>query len=306
MYVSRLFADSSSVSFLEMLSKGDANLVLSVQEKISYLQPKMLGKQDAKEVVNEHKVLYFNDKYLFYNEKTPNNLTLYDIPNYRVDLIDNAKLANIFPADSSDFFDVSLYNIVALSVNPHCIVSSICNQVKNKNGSINVADSCMTLSYGNYTYVIFLDKKRINQVDIIKNSNGELFMRAMLVYGNGILPISATVDYFYKNEIAIQKTYSFLLKSENIPDDAAKCFDIKAVGIYKFVDMRFDPAKNYSYENGIPTLKEANHIENIMKIQDVSSILVNERNNKLNTGIQSKLLLNVQKFLKEQFSTEIK
>ena len=80
-----------------------------------------------------------------------------------------------------------------------------------------------------------------------------------------------------------------------------ECFNVKELGIYKFVDMRFNPAKIYSYENGIPTKEDAKYLENIMKIPDISSTLINERNSKLNTGSQSKLLYNTKRIIGEIF-----
>lgn len=293
-----LFAFPDDLNFIGDFEK--TNIALKVKEEILYLQPELLGTKESKEIVNEHCVLYSDGKYIFYNPKTPNNLTLYKIPEYRVDLIDDVRLANIFPADYSDFFDLSLYNIIALTIEPHDILTNVYKHVQKKD-NINATNSCITFSYGEYTYVVYSDKKKINQFDIIKNSTGELFIRATFLPKNNTIPFKVKVDYFYKNKSVIQKTYTFVFSSENVPNNISECFNVNELGIYKFVDMRFNPAKNYSYENGIPTKEDAKYLENIMKIPDISSTLINERNSKLNTGSQSKLLYNTKRIIGKIF-----
>ena len=49
------------------------------------------------------------------------------------------------------------------------------------------------------------------------------------------------------------------------------------------------------------TKEDAKYLENIMKIPDKSSTLINERNSKLNTGSQSKLLYNTKRIIGEIF-----
>ena len=293
-----LFAFPDDLNFIGDFEK--TNIALKVKEEILYLQPELLDAKESKEIVNEHCVLYSDGKYIFYNPKTPNNLTLYKIPEYRVDLIDDIRLANIFPADFSDFFDLSLYNIIALTIEPHDILTNVYKHIQNKD-SINVTNSCITFSYGEYTYVIYSDKKKINKFDIIKNSTGELFIRATFLPENNTMPFKIKVDYFYKNKSVIQKTYTFVFSSKNVPNNIYECFNLKELGIYKFVDMRFNPAKIYSYENGIPAKEDAKYLENIMKIPDMSSTLINERNSKLNVGSQSKLLYNAKRIIGEKF-----
>ena len=96
-----ILAVSGELDFIGTFEK--VNFALKVKEEILYLQPELLGAKESKKTVNEHCVLYSDGKYIFYNPKTPNHLTLYKIPEYRVDLIDDVRLANIFPADFSDF-----------------------------------------------------------------------------------------------------------------------------------------------------------------------------------------------------------
>lgn len=296
--MSNILAVSGELDFIGTFEK--VNFALKVKEEILYLQPELLGAKESKKTVNEHCVLYSDGKYIFYNPKTPNHLTLYKIPEYRVDLIDDVRLANIFPADFSDFFDLSLYNIIALSIEPHDILTNVYKHVQNKD-NINATSSCITFSYGGHTYVVYSDRKKINQFDIIKDNTGELFIRATFLPENNSIPFKVKVDYFYKNKSVIQKIYTFVFSSKNMPDDICSCFNVNELGIYKFVDMRFNPAKNYSYDNGIPTIEEAKHLENIMKIPDISSTLINERNSQLNTGSQSKLLYNAERIIGEIF-----
>ena len=122
-------------------------------------------------------------------------------------------MANIFPADFSDFFDLSLYNIIALTIEPHDILANVYKHVKNKD-NVNVSNLCITFSYGKYTYVVYSDKKKINKFDVIKNSTGELFIRATFLPENNTMPFKIKVDYFYKNKSVIQKTYTFVFSSK--------------------------------------------------------------------------------------------
>lgn len=136
----------------------------------------------------------------------------------------------------------------------------------------------------------------------MKNSSGELFIRAIFLPKNNTMPFKVKVDYFYKNKSVIRKTYTFILTSKNVPNNIYECFNVKGLGSYKFIDMRFNPAKNYNCENGIPTMEEAKYLENIVKIPDMSSTSINERNSKLNTGSQSNLLRNAKEIISEIFN----
>lgn len=296
--ISNVFAVSDNLDFIGVFER--VNFALKVKEEICFLQPELLNAKEPREIVNEHYVLYSDGKYIFYNPKAPNNLTLYDIGEYRVDLIDDVRLANIFPADSPDFFDLSLYNIVALTIDPRSILANVYKYVQEKDG-IDITTSCLTFSCGSYTYVVYSDKKKINQFDVMKNSSGELFIRAIFLPKNNTMPFKVKVDYFYKNKSVIRKTYTFILTSKNVPNNIYECFNVKGLGSYKFIDMRFNPAKNYNCENGIPTMEEAKYLENIVKIPDMSSTSINERNSKLNTGSQSNLLRNAKEIISEIF-----
>lgn len=155
--ISNVFAVSDNLDFIGVFER--ANFALKVKEEICFLQPELLNAKEPREIVNEHYVLYSDGKYIFYNPKAPNNLTLYDIGEYRVDLIDDVRLANIFPADSPDFFDLSLYNIVALTIDPRSILANVYKYVQEKDG-IDITTSCLTFSCGSYTYVVYSDKKK--------------------------------------------------------------------------------------------------------------------------------------------------
>ena len=105
----------------------------------------------------------------------------------------------------------------------------------------------------------------------MKNSSGELFIRAIFLPKNNTMPFKVKVDYFYKNKSVIRKTYTFILTSKNVPNNIYECFNVKG-------------------------------FENIVKIPDMSSTSINERNSKLNTGSQSNLLRNAKEIISEIFN----
>lgn len=269
-FVSAAF--SQTVSWAENLkgvSPETNAIALKVEEQLEYLKkefkPQNLDGKDA--AGSSYVVLCDKERCVVYSSAMPENMTLYCPPEFRADLIDNTRMANIFPGGFSEMFDPSLYNIIYLAASPRGVIASIEKAAKEKSGEVGVENGALTVSYGSFTYVFFAENGRIGEIEIIKNATGEVFMKVALKYG-GSAAMSAQVDYFYEREPVIRKTYSVSAAPET-PAGIAACFDSSDMGAFKFADMRFSPPIHYEYDGGIPAMAQAQTISEAMKVFEI-------------------------------------
>lgn len=270
-FVSAAF--SQTVSWAENLkgvSPETNAIALKVEEQLEYLKkefkPQNLDGKDA--AGSSYVVLCDKERCVVYSSAMPENMTLYCPPEFRADLIDNTRMANIFPGGFSEMFDPSLYNIIYLAASPRGVIASIEKAAKEKSGEVGVENGALTVSYGSFTYVFFAENGRIGEIEIIKNATGEVFMKVALKYGGGEAAMTAQVDYFYEREPVIRKTYSVSAAPET-PAGIAACFDSSDMGAFKFADMRFSPPIHYEYDGGIPAMAQAQTISEAMKVFEI-------------------------------------
>ena len=264
-------AFSQTVSWAENLkgvSPETNAIALKVEEQLEYLKkefkPQNLDGKDA--AGSSYVVLCDKERCVVYGSAMPENMTLYCPPEFRADLIDNTRMANVFPGGFSEMFDPSLYNIIYLAASPRGVIANMEKAAKEKNGEIGVEGGALTVSYGSFAYVLFAENGRIGEIEIIKNATGEVFMKVALKYG-GSAAMSAQVDYFYEREPVIRKTYSVSAAPETA--GIAACFDSSDMGAFKFADMRFSPPIHYEYDGGIPAMAEAQTISEAMKVFEI-------------------------------------
>ena len=271
---SAAFSQASSwVEALKGVSPGTDAVALKVEEQLEYLKkefkPQNLDGKDA--AGSSYVVLCDKESFIVYGSAMPENMTLYCPPEFRADLIDNTKMANIFPGGFSEMFDPSLYNIIYLAASPRGVIAGIEKAAKEKSGEVGVENGALTVSYGSFTYVFFAENGRIGEIEIIKNATGEVFMKVALKYG-GSAAMSAQVDYFYEREPVIRKTYSISVAPE-APAGIAECFDSSDMGAFKFADMRFSPPIHYEYDGGIPAMAQAQTISEAMKVFEIKKTM---------------------------------
>lgn len=270
-------AFSQTVSWAENLkgvSPETNAIALKVEEQLEYLKkefkPQNLDGKDA--AGSSYVVLCDKERCVVYSSAMPENMTLYCPPEFRADLIDNTRMANIFPGGFSEMFDPSLYNIIYLAASPRGVIASIEKAAKEKSGEVGVENGALTVSYGSFTYVFFAENGRIGEIEIIKNATGEIFVKVALKYGGGEAAMTAQVDYFYEREPVIRKTYSVSAAPET-PAGIAACFDSSDMGAFKFADMRFSPPIHYEYDGGIPAMAQAQTISEAMKVFEIKKTM---------------------------------
>lgn len=270
-FVSAAF--SQTVSWAENLkgvSPETNAIALKVEEQLEYLKkefkPQNLDGKDA--AGSSFVVLCDKESFIVYGSAMPENMTLYCPPEFRADLADNTRMANVFPGGFSEMFDPSLYNIIYLAASPRGVIANMEKAAKEKNGEIGVEGGALTVSYGSFAYVLFAENGRIGEIDIVKNATGEIFVKVALKYGGGEAAMTAQVDYFYEREPVIRKTYSVSAAPET-PSGIAACFDSSDMGAFKFADMRFSPPIHYEYDGGIPAMAEAQTISEAMKVFEI-------------------------------------
>ena len=229
------------------------NTVILIKEEIVSAQEFPAPTEKPAKRIKECKVVYYSGKYLFMDTKNPDNVTLYSFPDYWADYIDSVRFINVFPImDASGLFDFSsLYNIVALSINPRSTLEFFLGRAKSNNCKLDFSGEEMEINSccGNYSYKIYFSGKNITKIDVLKNSQSQLLTRTTLNYGNGNLPDIAHVEYFYKGKAAIRKTLSFCIISGDFNKFDANLLNVDAIGAVKILDGRFNPPRNYFFKH---------------------------------------------------------
>ena len=278
------------------------NTAILIKEEIVSAQEFPAPTEKPAKRIKECKVVYNSGKYLFMDTKNPDNVTLYSFPDYWADYIDSVRFINVFPImDASGLFDFSsLYNIVALSINPRSTLEFFLGRAKSNNCKLDFSGEEMEINSccGNYSYKIYFSGKKITKIDVLKNSQSQLLTRTTLNYGNGNLPDIAHVEYFYKGKAAIRKTLSFCIISGDFNKFDANLLNVDAIGAVKILDGRFNPPRTYFFKHAIPNISEA---ESALKDPQKQELLNTERKKEIQSARKSNFILNIQKIFKEAF-----
>lgn len=185
------------------------------------------------------------------------SLSIYKPSEYFAEI--NERGENKIFVSSADFeitHYMSLERLLYMLVNRDLFVGSLRGHLSKSGIELKETDSLLQYSDKSLTYSIILKSGRIVSADASYNMSGNSFLKASFSYGkkDSLFPLQMRIEMFSNGKIQSEMNFEVSFKKEIASECGA--FDMRDLGMFKFVDMRLSPYKSYCYAGCIPSVDE--------------------------------------------------